>query len=188
MTRMFTHKFPIKMNFKNKILIMFVIILFALIMETTAIIYLVARLDEAVSKAGQKRRLLAIAKAERLNSVSLQNDFAKTEKFFPALEKVFPTENNIYDTIGRLKSLGESAGNQISARITSGAIMADENGFDYVFFEASLSGNYGTLRNFLRELNKAPFLVKIDSFNISGVPSVNNQSNVNLSGKIFVEK
>lgn len=176
------------MNFKSKILIMFAITAVALIIEAAAIIYLVDMLDAAVKEAGQKRKLLVIAKAERLSSASLRNDFEKIEKFLPALEKVFPTENNIYDIIGRLKSLGESAGNQISARITSGAIITDENNFNYVAFEASLSGNYGTLRNFLRELNKTSFLVKIDSFNISGSPSVNNQSNISLSGKIFVEK
>lgn len=176
------------MNFKSKILTMFVITAVVLIMEATAIIYLVDGLDRAVSEAGQKRRILTIAKAERLNSVGLQNDFAKAEKFLPALERVFPTVNDIYDTVENLKSLSERAGNQISARITSSAIMADENGFDYVSFEASLNGNYGTLRNLLRELNKAPFLVKIDSFSISGFPSVNNQSNINFFGKIFVEK
>ena len=176
------------MNFKTKISTMIIITAVVLIMEAIAIIYLVGKLDTAVSEAGQKRKLLIIAKAERLNSVSLQNDFAKTEKFLPVLEKVFPTENNVYDMIGKLKLLGERAGNQISARITSNAIMADENGFDYVSFEASLNGNYGTLRNFLRELNNAPFLVKIDSFSISGALSVNNQSSINLSGKIFVEK
>ncbi len=167
---------------------MLVITVIVLIVEAILIAYLVSMLDAAVSEAGQKRRLLTIAKAERLNSVSLQNDFVKTEKFLPALEKIFPTENNIYDIIGKLKSIGESTGNQISAKITSGAIMVDENGFDYVAFEATLNGNYGTLRNFLRELNKTPFLVKVDSFGISGIPSVNNQSNIILSGKIFIEK
>lgn len=176
------------MSFRRKIAIMFIITAAALIAEAAAIIFLVDNLEAAVSGAGQKRRLLAVAKMERLNSVGLQNDFAKAEKFLPSLQRIFPTENNIYDTIGKLKAIGERSGNQISARITSGAITADENGFDYVAFEATLSGNYGTLRNFLRELNSAPFLVKVDSFSISGSASINNQSSINLSGKIFVEK
>ena len=176
------------MNFKTKISTMIMITAVVLIMEAIAIIYLVGKLDTAVSEAGQKRKLLIIAKAERLNSVSLQNDFGKAEKFLPALQKIFPTVNNIYDTIGKLKLIAERTSNQISARITSSAIMTDENGFDYVSFEASLNGNYGTLRNFLRELDKAPFLVIIDSFSISGSPSINSQSNISLSGKIFAEK
>ena len=168
------------MNFKTKILTMFAITAVVLIMEAIAIIYLVGKLDTAVNEAGQKRKLLIIAKAERLNSVSLQNDFKKAERFLPALENFFPTVNNIYDTIGKLKLIAERTSNQISARITSSAIMTDENGFDYVSFEASLDGNYGTLRNFLRESNKAPFLIIIDSFSISGSPSVNNQSKISL--------
>lgn len=176
------------MNFKRKILIMFMTTAAVLIMEAAAILYLVARLEAAVSQIGQKRRLLSVAKTERLSAASLQNDFAKAEKFLPILEKIFPTENNIYSIITSLKSLGERSGNQIDARITSSAIAVDENGFNYVAFEATLNGNYNTLRNFLRELNKTPFLAKIDSFSISGAPSVNNQSNINLSGKIFVER
>ena len=76
------------MNFKTKISTMIIITAVVLIMEAIAIIYLVGKLDTAVSEAGQKRKLLIIAKAERLNSVGLQNDFGKAEKFLPALQKM----------------------------------------------------------------------------------------------------
>lgn len=163
-------------------------ITFAVIaVQTVILIYLVSSLNKNISDISQKQRLLAIAKAERLSSVTLQNDFKKIEQFTPILETAFPDENSLYYILAQLESLGERTGNKISVQITSPQPVVDENEIRYVLFNASMSGNYESLRRYFRELNSILIFIKINNVNISGSSLISNNSNINFSGKIYIK-
>ena len=158
-----------------------------LAVQTVILIYLVSSLSKNISDINQKQRLLAIAKAERLSSVTLQNDFKKIERFAPIIETVLPDENNLYYILAQLESLGERTGNKISVQITSPQPGIDESGARYVEFNASMSGNYESSRRYFKELNSLLIFIKVNNVNISGSPSINNSSNINFSGRIYIK-
>ena len=158
-----------------------------LTVQIVILIYLVSSLNKNISDISQKKKLLAIAKAERLSSATLQNDFKKIEQFMPVLETAFPDENSLYYILTQLESLGEKTGNKISVQIISSQPVVDENGIRYVEFNASMLGNYESLRRYFRELNSLLIFIKISSVNISGSPLISNNSNINFSGKIYIK-
>ncbi|MEK7553301.1 MAG: hypothetical protein AAB504_01285 [Patescibacteria group bacterium] len=177
-----------KRNFQNKILSTIGITLAILAVFSTIIFFLVKYLDKSIVEIGQKQRLLSIAKAERLSSVSLQNNFKKIESFLPVLEGIFPDEDNLYYFISQLESLATRNGNRISIQITSSLVMVDSaTGSNYVAFNSSVGGNYESFKRYLKELSAGRYFVKIDSFSINGNPTINNESTMNLSGKIFIK-
>ena len=130
-----------------------------LTVQIVILIYLVSSLNKNISDISQKKRLLTIAKAERLSSVTLQNDFKKIEHFTSVLETAFPDENSLYYILAQLESLGEKTGNKISVQIISPQPIVDENGIRYVEFNASMLGNYESLRRYFKELNSTRFKV-----------------------------
>lgn len=151
------------------------------------IYFLVNYLDKIIISVNQNQQLLATTKAERLSFVSLQNNFQKVEKFFPSLENALPDENNLYYIAEQMEAAGANTGNSVSVQITSSQVAVDEQtGAKSVLFSARLSGNYESFKNYLKALNSLPFFVKISSWNISGNPSVSNESQVGFSGEIFV--
>ena len=177
-----------KSDFSKKIFKMVGLMVLILAIETAIAFFLIAQLNTAIIKTNEKQRFLMIAKTERLSMVALQNDFEKIKPFFPALESAFPNENNLYYTVKQMETLGERVGNRISVQVTSSAISTDAiTGARYVSFRAISDGNYETLRRYLQELGKAPFFAKIDSLNITGLPSINNQSRADLSGTLYIQ-
>ncbi len=114
-------------------------------------------------------------------------DLKKIEQFIPVLEAALPEENNLYYILAQLESLGERTGNKISVQITSSQPAVDENGIRYVAFNASMFGNYESLRRYFKELNSLLIFIKINGVNISGSPSISNNSNINFSGKIYIK-
>lgn len=158
-----------------------------LVVQIVVIIFLVSSLNKAMFEIKQKQKLLAIAKAERLSSVTLQNDFKKIEQFLPVLESTLSDENNLYYVLAQLESLGEKTGNKVSVQITGSQPIIDENGIKYVTFNASAAGNYESLRRYFKELNSSPIFVKISGVNIAGLPSINNNSNIGFTGKIYIK-
>lgn len=152
-----------------------------------AIVYLVYYLNQNISAIGQKQKLLAIAKAERLSSVVLQNDFKKIEQFMPIIENVLPDENGLYNVLSQLESLGDRTGIKASIQITSPQPAIDENGNNYVSFNASASGSYESLRKYFNELNSFSIFIKISNVNISGSPSISGNSNIIFSGRIYIK-
>jgi Tfp pilus assembly protein PilO len=177
-----------KKNFQKKILSTVGITFAVLAVFSIVIFFLIEYLDKSIVEIGKKQRLLSIAKAERLSSVSLQNNFKKIENFLPILEGVFPNEDNLYNFISQLESLAIRNGNRISIQITSSKVAVDSaTGSNYVAFNAVVGGNYESFKRYLKELNAGRYFVKIDSFSISGNPTINNESTMNLSGKIFIE-
>jgi len=177
-----------KKNFQKKILSTIGITFAILAVFSIIIFFLVEYLNKNIVEIGQKQRLLSIAKAERLSSVSLQNNFKKIESFLPVLEGVFPNEDNLYNFISQLESLAIRNGNRISIQIISSQIAVDDTtGSNYVAFNAAVGGNYDSFKRYLNELSTGRYFVKIDSFGISGNPTINNESTMSLSGKIFIK-
>ncbi len=171
----------------KKILKIAGITLVILAVQTAILVYLISSLNKNIFDISQKQRLLAIAKAERLSSVTFQNDLKKIEQFIPVLEAALPEENNLYYILAQLESLGERTGNKISVQITSSQPAVDENGIRYVAFNASMFRNYESLRRYFKELNSLLIFIKINGVNISGSPSISNNSNINFSGKIYIK-
>lgn len=177
-----------KSDFSKKILKMIGLTVLILLFQTAAIFYLVNFVNKRISETSEKHRLLKITKAERLSSVSLQNDYQKIESYLPVIESILPTEENLYYAVKQIESLGNITGNQATIDITSSNAAFDGNvGSNYVSYRASLSGNYGSFRNYLNELKKSQFLLSIDSIGISGSPSINNQSRMEFNGKIYIK-
>jgi Tfp pilus assembly protein PilO len=180
--------FENKRNFQKKILVIIGVTVGVLAVQAICIFYLVNYLNKKIIETNQKQRLLAVAKAERLSSVSLQNNFKKIENFLPTLDSVFPTIENLYYFVSQLESLANQTGNRIAIQITSSQVSVDDaTGANFVSFNASMNGSYESLKKYLKELNSGRYFVEIDSFSISGSPTVNNESTMNLSGKIFVK-
>ena len=177
-----------KKNFQKKILSTVGITFAILAVFSIVIFFLVEYLNKSIIEIGKKQWLLSIAKAERLSSVSLQNNFKKIESFLSALEGVFPNEDNLYNFISQLESLATRNGNRISIQIISSKIVLDDvTGSNYVAFNTSAGGNYESFKRYLKELNAGRYFVKIDSLNISGNPTINNESTMSLNGKIFIK-
>jgi len=175
-------------DFNKKILKIIGITAIILAIQFAAIFFLVRYLNKSITDINQKQRLLAIAKAERLSSVSLQNDFKKVENYLPVFEKIFPDEESLYYFISQMESLATRTGNRIAIQITSSKAAVDSaTGSKYVLFSAAMNGNYDSLKRYLAELNQGRYFVSISSLSISGNPSVNNESTMNLSGKIYLK-
>ena len=177
-----------KTDFSKKIIKMIGLTALVLALQTVIIFYLVGFVNKRVVETAEKQRLLRTAKAERLSSVSLQNDYQRIEQYLPIIESVFPTEENLYYAVKQIESLGNRTGNQTAIDITSSNAVLDPSvGANYVSYRASLDGNYGSLRNYLKELRNSQFLLSIDSISISGSPSINNQSRMEFNGKIYIQ-
>lgn len=175
-------------NFSKKILKIIGVTVVILAIQFSAIFFLIQYLNKSVIDIKEKRRLLSIVKAEKLSSVSLQNDLKKIENFLPLMETVFPNEENLYYFISKLESLATKTGNKISIQITSSKVAVDSaTESNYVAFNATMNGNYDSLKRYLRELNSGRYFVSVDSLSISGSPSINNESTMNLSGRIFLK-
>ena len=177
-----------KTDFSKKILKITGLTVLVLTFQAMIIFYLVNFINKSVAEVEEKNRLLRITKAERLSSVSLQNDYQRIEQYLPLIENVLPTEENLYYAIKQIESLGNRTGNQAVIEIISPSAVFDSGiGANYVSYRARLDGNYGSLRNYLKELKNSRFLTSIDSINISGSPSINNQSRMEFSGKIYIK-
>lgn len=178
----------IKIDFIKKNLKVIGLTVLILVLEAVVIFYFANAINGRISEIKEKNRLLAIAKAERLSSVSLQNDFLKIEPFLPNFENILPTEDNLYYAVKQIELLGNRTGNLTVINIISPSAAFDGvAGANYVLYRATLDGNYGSLRNYLKELRNSQFLMDINSLSISGQPSINNQSRIEFNGKIYIK-
>ncbi|MBI4993402.1 hypothetical protein HZC33_00360 [Candidatus Wolfebacteria bacterium] len=175
-------------NFKNEILAIIGATFLILLVEGTIIFYIVGYLQKQIDATKEKQRLLSVAKIERFNAVYLKNDLGKVENYFSVVNDILPDEKNILSAISQIEAIGQNTGNKVSVQVDSSQIFADSTtGSRYVIFTAPISGNYQSIRQYLENLNSNLFFAKINSFNFSGSPTINNVSSGSLSGEIYLK-
>ena len=77
-----------KTDFSKKIIKMIGLTALVLALQAVIIFYLVNFVNKRIAETTEKQRLLRTAKAERLSSVSLQNDYQRIEQYLPIIESV----------------------------------------------------------------------------------------------------
>lgn len=159
-----------------------------LIVEVWGVSRFYTWINRSVKDISSKQKLLASSEKERLEFVALQRDYEGLRGSIPRLEAAFPEPEELADTVEQIRKLAEYTGNVQSLAVDGGLSPAEGiAGASFVSFSAELKGSYRSLRNYLQELEKAPFFMRVESVDILSSKDIAEESKINLGGKIFLK-
>lgn len=123
-------------------------------------------------------------RGERL--VILQKDYKKIEKAVPYLSALLPTEDQLINFISTIESTAKETNNQQSFNFAGGINEARGDEPKNINFTINLQGNINSFIAYLKKIQTIPFYIKIINFNVIGGQGLNNQSQMNLLGRVYL--
>lgn len=157
-------------------------------LEGVAVFWFKDNIEKKVRSVEQKRMSVAALEAGQIEFASLQRDYQLVQEFLPRLESALPNTEQLFSVLQEMDRIAERTDNKQTLVVEGQSPQPSGLGnSSFIAFSAKLNASYQSLRNYLQELRRAPFFVKIESISFTSSDSISNKSLVNITGKLFLK-
>ncbi len=151
------------------------------ILIITATIFLRTGTANKISLVVEKNRAIGAYGDSVNNLAELKKAFGGTEIERATLNQILPTRDRLLKVPKEIRLEAQKLG--VNAVMTLGTeFEAEDNSLPGIAFQLTTDGAIETLISFMDKLKKLPYLMSLDSVNVSGEE---NKSSLAVSGKLF---
>lgn len=152
------------------------------------VLFFAQKIDSKEKKIVKERNDFAVfsKRQEITNQLKIDNEQIKekTEK----LESLLPTWDNATVIIDYLNALAANTQNIAAVRIDSAPAFNPESQVGSVGLSIELNGTTSTLLEFLRKMERSPYVININSLSTTFANGQGGQLTAKMSGIIFLRK
>jgi len=150
------------------------------------IIFLTQKISRESKDLTAKRSSFVVWENRGERLLILQDGYKKVENDIPRLAVLLPTEDQLINFLSSLENIAIETNNKQSFNFIGGINPASENEPKSINFTLTLQGDINTFIAYLKKIQTIPYFVKITNINITGNQGLNNQSQINLLGKVYL--
>jgi len=176
--------------FKNQIIKLVVLIIIIIAVSTSIVFILKNKIEIKAAQLQEKRNMLEILEKRDENFLELKSTNELVEKNLPIIEDMLPDEKNIERFVTILENIAAKTNNDqiLVFNPIKNSKPAGEK-IDSLEFSITLIGNSHSFINYLEELKKLPYFIKIKNVIIeNNLGIVNNSSKMNLKSEIYIKR
>lgn len=163
------------------------------VVASVLVVALRAEIRKVASATHDRNRLNAVLESRNRVIAGLATDFGRIRDAKPAVAAALPPSSNILEFVGALESMASKDSITQSVHFEGPTVSNLSFGsppvaIDTVGFSLALSGNIFTFIQYLKDIEKLPYAVKIDSISIAGgADGWSNVSNIAMHGTLYTK-
>lgn len=160
-----------------------ILIIIILIIASNIIANLI---QKTASNISEKNTLSELIQNRYSLNIQLKEDYEKIKNFIPKLETFIPTIDQLSNITSALEAAAIASQNQ--QILTFFDLQSDAiNGMSILPATVTLQGNYESFNNYLNIVSNLPFLIKINSIDISSPQNILNSAQTTININIFIK-
>ena len=176
--------------FKNPIIKLSALIVITIAISISFIFILKDKIESMAAQLQEKRNMLEILEKHDENFLDLKSTNKLVEKNFLIIETMLPDEKSIEKFVAALENIAAKTNNNqflVFSSIENSKQVGEK--INSLEFSVTLTGNSYSFIDYLEELKKMPYFIKIKNITIeNGSGIANNNSQMNLKSEIYIKK
>lgn len=157
-------------------------------MEAGVLLWLKGRIETRAQAIHAARSVVVLKKRDQGEFAVLKNDYEKIRQLLPRVQSALPHPEDLFGILTELERIAARTGNRTTIVIENHEPQASAiSGVRFVAFSGELEGSYATLRNYLKELERAPFFAVVESVGITSATAIASGGKTRITGKIYLK-
>lgn len=146
------------------------------------------RITQLIGRIGQHSASIAERERAQQEVAALQHDYDRVIPIMTRLDGVLPKPDDLFGLLAELDRLAKRTGNRITISVDSASPLDSEfPSIRYVAFSGEMAGSLVTFKQYMGELDRAPFFARIESFIVSAPSSLSSDALARITGRIFLK-
>lgn len=172
-----------------------IIVLVVIIINILVMFFLVTKIKQEAAALGQKESLIYLTTQRNQLNADLEKNWPEISPIVPKIKNALPDPTDLLNYQASLEQAAEQVGVEISVAFSAptnnnpsnlpDSSSKSQQSYAGVGHQVKITGSLAGISQFLANLEKLPYYVQINNFNLKSEENIQKQATAELSLKIY---